>query len=153
MDTLLQDLRYAVRMLAKSPGFTTAVVLTLALGIGANTAIFSLIYAVLLKPLPYPESHRLVGLSQTYQGNRGELDVTYSEFRYLQDNSDVFEALAVSTGVGFSVYSPDLAERVDGLRVSREYFPDPRHAAGARSGVPRRGGPRGRRQRRYSEPR
>src|SRR5437867_3712637 len=122
MDTLLQDVRYALRSLAKSPGFTTAVVLTLALGIGANTAIFSLIYAVLLKPLPYPESHRLVGLSETYQGNRDELDVTYSEFRYLQDNSDVFETLAVSTGVGFSIYSGDVAERVDGLRVSREYF-------------------------------
>src|SRR5205809_8013679 len=122
MTTLIQDLRYAVRMLAKSPGFTTAVVLTLALGIGASTAIFSLIYSILLKPLPYPESHRLVGLSETYQGNRGELDVTYSEFRYLQDNSDVFEALAVSTGVGFSIYSGDLAERVAGLRVSREYF-------------------------------
>src|SRR6266568_760977 len=122
IDALAQDLRYAVRTLAKSPGFTTAVVLTLALGIGANTPIFSLIYAVLLKPLPYPESHRLVGLSETYQGNRGELDVTYSEFRYLQDNSDVFEALAVSTGVGFSIYSGDVAERVAGLRVSREYF-------------------------------
>src|SRR6266704_5688491 len=122
MDALLQDLRYTLRTLAKSPGFTTAVVLTLALGIVANTAIFSLIYAVLLKPLPYPESHRLVGLSETYQGNRGELDVTYSEFRYLQDNSDVFEALAVSTGVGFSIYTGDVAERVAGLRVSREYF-------------------------------
>src|SRR5213593_1936490 len=122
MDALLRDLRYAVRTLAKSPGFTTAVVLTLALGIGANTAIFSLIYAVLLKPLPYPESHRLVGLSETYQGNRGELDVTYSEFRYLQDNSDVFEGLAVSTDVGFSIYAGDVAERVAGLRVSREYF-------------------------------
>ena len=122
IDTLVQDLRYAVRTLAKSPGFTTAVVLTLALGIGANTAIFSLIYSILLKPLPYPESHRLVGLSETYQGNRGELDVTYSEFRYLQDNSNVFEALAVSTSVGFSLYSGDVAERVNGLRVSREYF-------------------------------
>src|SRR2546426_7904636 len=125
MDTLLQDLRYALRTLAKSPGFTSAVVLTLALGIGANTAIFSLIYSVLLKPLPYPESHRLVGLSETYQGNRDELDVSYSEFRYLQDNSDVFETLAVSTGVGFSIYSGDVAERVAGLRVSREYFANP----------------------------
>src|SRR6266540_1774385 len=122
IDTLAQDLRYAVRTLAKSPGFTTAVVLTLALGIGANTAIFGLIYSILLKPLPYPESHRLVGLSETYQGNRGQLEVTYSEFRYLKDNSDVFEGLAVSTGVGFSISTGDVAERVAGLRVSREYF-------------------------------
>src|SRR6266496_5158069 len=119
---MMTDLRYAVRTLAKSPGFTAVAVITLALGIGPNTAIFSLIYGVLLRPLPYPESHRLVGLSETYQGNRGELDVTYSEFRYLEDHSGVFEALAVSTGVGFSVYSGDVAERVDGLRVSRGYF-------------------------------
>src|SRR5207249_2086682 len=85
----------------------------LVLGMAANTAIFSLIYSILLKPLPYPESHRLVGLAETYQGNRGELDVTYSEFRYLQDNSNVFEGLAVSTSVGFSLYSGDVAERVN----------------------------------------
>jgi predicted permease len=122
MDTLLQDFRYAVRTLLRAPGFTLVAVVTLALGIGANTAIFSVLYGVLLRPLPYPEPDRLVTLEESWRGSRDQMSVTYREFRFLEEQSRVFAPLAAMTSVGFNIAGGGAAERVRGLRVSRDYF-------------------------------
>ncbi|MEP6472575.1 MAG: ABC transporter permease [Gemmatimonadota bacterium] len=120
---MLEDLKYALRSLRRSPGFTTVVILTLALGIGANTAIFSLLYGVMFRPLPYPEPERLVGVVQVWDGQRSEQGVTYREFRYLADQSPVFSDIAASASVGLNLFSGGLASRISALRVSASYFP------------------------------
>src|SRR2546426_2787596 len=93
---MLNDLRYALRMLAKNPGFTTVAVLPLALGIGANTAIFSVVNAVLLRPLPYPESNRLVQVGSTNPYAKRWVDnwVSYPNFVDWREQNGVFEEMA-----------------------------------------------------------
>ena len=82
MDNLWHDMRYAGRMLAKSPGFTAVVALTLALGIGANTAIFSVAQSVFLRSIPFPEANRLVFVSRGYPGSpEGGGNFTYPAYR------------------------------------------------------------------------
>src|SRR5689334_14007674 len=97
MDHLRQDLLYAVRRLFKSPGFTIVATITLALGIGANSAIFSVVNGVLLQPLPYPESNRLVGVYHTTEGHRAVM--SGPNFADVAGSATTLESIAaVSTG-------------------------------------------------------
>jgi hypothetical protein len=95
LETFLQDARFALRMLRKNPGFTAVAVLTLALGIGANTAIFSVVYAVLLKPLPYTNSEQLFNVfeAQPQEGVMGT-GWSYANFAELSEQNRVFSEMA-----------------------------------------------------------
>src|SRR5205823_12143612 len=97
VETCWQDFRFAVRMLRKSPGFTVVAVLTLALGIGANTAIFSVVYAVLLKPLPYPRAEQLFNVFQAKpQDSISGTGWSYANFAELREQNHVFKEMAGS---------------------------------------------------------
>src|SRR5487761_611524 len=100
MGTLLQDLRYGVRMLAKSPGFTAIAVLTLALGIGANTALFSVVNGVLLNPLPFPEPNRLVSVDAS-KPSFPDGSISYLNFLDWHSLNHSFSFFAVSRSTGY----------------------------------------------------
>src|SRR6516165_11495218 len=139
MRTLIQDLRYGLRMLAKNPGFTVVAMLTLALGIGANTAIFSVVNAVILRPLPYPDSARLVTIWETEPSGPGNLypdtGPDYVDWkaqnRVFDNMGAIFIAGATLTGTseplqlqGFEV-SPETLELLGaGLCIGRSFTAD-----------------------------
>jgi len=124
MESLLQDLRYGARMLMKKPGFTLIAVITLALGIGANTAIFSVVNAVLLRPLRYSDPNRLAQVWQNFpQSGANQVPISAPEFLDYKDQNRVFERMAAFRPQGFTLTSGGEPERVLGLRVSADLFP------------------------------
>ena len=123
MDTLFQDLRYSLRRLARSPAFSAVVVLTLALGIGANTAIFSAVNAVLLRPLPYREPERLVTIEHLYPSLDGlEAPVSVPGFIDYERKGRSFESMAVETGWQANLTGVGEPVRMQGERVTGKFF-------------------------------
>jgi putative ABC transport system permease protein len=124
MQTLLQDLRYGARMLVKKPGFTLIAVITLALGIGANTAIFSIVNTVLLRPLPYPESDQLVLVWGRLPGHGlDKLGASPPEFADYRAQNQVFSAVACYASLGLNLTGGGEPERITATYVSASLFP------------------------------
>jgi predicted permease len=122
METLLQDLRYGLRMLAKSPGFTAIAILTLALGIGANTALFSVVNGVLLTPLAYPHPGQLVA---TYGKSPGfdRAPITYLNFLDWQRDTQTFSSMAIYRNQDYNfIGTGEAAERLSGYMISADFF-------------------------------
>ncbi|MHB8755748.1 MAG: ABC transporter permease [Candidatus Acidiferrales bacterium] len=122
MNTLLQDLKYAVRMLAKAPGFAAIAILTLALGIGANTALFSVVNGVLLSPLPYPHPNQVVSVYGSV-AEFNEASISYPDFLdWVRDNR-TFSSLAAYRRDSFNLLGKNDAQRVSAMEVSAAFFP------------------------------
>jgi predicted permease len=118
----MKDLRYAVRGLLHTPAFTVVVVLTLALGIGANTAIFSVVDAVLLRPLPYPEPDRIASFAWHRSSGVDPANITPLTFQYWHDHAQAFDGFAVTSGGSFNLISGSVAERVRGASGTADFF-------------------------------
>jgi predicted permease len=122
MEGLLQDIGYGFRVLRKSPVFTTVAVLTLALGIGANTAIFSIFNAVLLSPLPYPHPEQLVALGAS-KPNFQNGSISYPNFRDWQKDNRTFQSMAIFRPTSYSLTGLGDAEEIAAELVSSDLFP------------------------------
>jgi predicted permease len=121
LEELWQDLRYGAHMLLKNPGFTLIAVITLALGIGANAAIFSVVNAILLRPLPFKESDRLVWLYGAQAQIRGSSH-SPADFLDYQAQNRSFEQMAAVRNLSFTLTGEDRPERIDGRIVTANYF-------------------------------
>jgi putative ABC transport system permease protein len=125
MSTLIQDLRYGLRMLTKNPGFTAVAALTLALGVGANTAIFSLFDAVILRPLPYPDPEQLVGLGQwRNQKGEGYIQTGVSAPNIAEiARTNVFQQVAYYRWSRLNITEGNRPESVQGIKASADLLP------------------------------
>jgi predicted permease len=124
MFELIRDVRYAARRLLRTPAFALATLVTLALGIGANTAIFSVVNGVLLKPLPYPEPDRLVGLWQTAPGvDIKDLNASIADYVTYREESRTLADVAIWNGTSLNVTGVAEPERVDGLNATFRLLP------------------------------
>jgi putative ABC transport system permease protein len=123
MESFAADVRHAVRVLVKSPGFSLVAISALALGIGANTAIFSVVNAVLLSPLPYPQAERIVKLGRSYKDSEVGYSVSLPKF-FAWKQAQALEATAAydQIGPGFNLGGGDRPEQVKSIHVSREFF-------------------------------
>jgi putative ABC transport system permease protein len=122
MWTVMQDFRFAIRMLVRNPGFTAVAVLTLALGIGANTAIFSVVNTVLLRPLPYRDASRLVWITDFIPRQNNTLVFDSDYFAWAKQNQ-VFEGMAAYGGADLTLTGAGEPERLEGARVTAGFFP------------------------------
>ena len=121
-ETVMQDLRYGLRMLRKNPGFTAVAVLTLALGIGANTAIFSVVNAVVLRPLPYPQSDRLVWIAEVIPSLNAELASGPDYLDWRDQNKTIERVTAYDPSASFNLTGRGTPARVHAAQVSANFF-------------------------------
>ena len=121
LERLMQDLRYGLRMLAKSPGFTAVAILTLALGIGANTALFSVVNGVLFNPLPYPHPEQLVWLAES-KPNFATGSISFPNFQDWQKNNQTFTSMGLSRGYSYNLTGLGDAEQLRARLISSDFF-------------------------------
>jgi predicted permease len=122
METLLEDVRYGLRMLGKSPGFTAIAILTLALGMGANTALFTVVNGVLLNPLAYHDSGQLVAVYGKTPGYE-QAPIGYMNFLDWQRETKTFSSMAIYRNQDYNFIGTGEAERLSGYMISAEFFP------------------------------
>ncbi len=120
MSNLWQDIRYGLRMLARNPGFTTVVLVILAVGIGANTAVFSVVNAVMLRPLPYRDAGRLVCIHN--HSEWGDFPPPHGGFLICREHNQVFEQMTACDPMRAEVSGIENARRVRATAVSPEFF-------------------------------